>query len=220
MYKVFVLFLVDYFFLYRSFAYLYDIDVKDKGGVRTDLAHVACTVCERVRNEKLDFSAFTHELQTLGPALDNAVEHHLYRLFGLVAGIELGTVDKSTGIVNIYGILRTCLYIVSGFDNLVLETALSNFYAYFLSVLAEELLADLLVYGSGVLVPCADVLVEQDVHKLRVHIELGIEFRAVHVAFSFDEVHHSFLDLCEVQVFSEVVVLDEVSEVYTDKVAH
>lgn len=98
----------------------------------------------------MDLSALLHELDSLGPTRDDAVQREGDRLITLVGAVEFLPVDRGATIVNQHGIGGLGALAVTFRDHLVLQAAGSGLHAWLGGVFLEEGLAFLEI-GVGVL---------------------------------------------------------------------
>ena len=66
--------------------------------------HAVFAVAKVVRDVERCLGALGEELKTFGPALDDLVERKFGRRSALVAAVELGAVDESSGVVDAHSV--------------------------------------------------------------------------------------------------------------------
>ena len=122
------------------------LDVENQRRIRADLAaRAAFAVSQIRRNVQLPLGSDRHQLQRLGPALDDLPDRERRGLAALVRAIELRAVDQRAAVVGNDGVAGGRLGSVTLLDDLVLQAAGQRDHAVFRLVGREELLANLLV---------------------------------------------------------------------------
>ena len=110
---------------------------EQQGGEGVDVAHLAVTVCEFVRNGELVFGTNTHQLQAFRPTTD----YSAYREFGRRAtvnrAVEYRAVNQRAMIVYLYAIAGSRFGAFAFLNNLVLQSAFGHLPAFLLLVVLE-----------------------------------------------------------------------------------
>ena len=123
-----------------------------KDGIGTDIRTRAALAVSKIRwNKKLIFRARFHQLQSLGPALDNAIDRKGGRRAALVGTIELGPVDQGSAVIDLDGVSLFWRGAGTFFQNLVLQTTGGGFNSFFGFVLREKLFSFLGILFAGCL---------------------------------------------------------------------